>query len=665
MATDKGKLSDVLRGTDMVDRLDEFIPGLIYVYDLIERRNVYANRSLAELLGYSPEGVVQLAEQIVPTVMHPDDLPRALAHHAGMSDVAPGQVVELEYRVRDATGAWRWLHSWETVLERDALGVPVRLLGLAQDVTQRVQVEIDLRDNQRKYAESEERWRSIAENPFDFVVVVDREYKYTFVNFPAPGLQMEDLLGKKGPHDFVSPPYQAAMTAAFEYAFREGRPTSYEVYVEAFDRWYHNLVGPIRKGETVTHLSVLTREITSEKKAQAQAREVEQQLRRVEAKLAQSAKLEAVGQLAGGIAHDFNNLLTGIGGVVELLAEQLEGHECLPDVLELRQAVKRGAALTRQLLAFSRQQPIAPAVLSLNALLENALRLLRRLIGPDIEIVLAEHEPELCVRADSNQLEQVLMNLAVNARDAMPRGGQLTLKLSQAAIDEHNQVEHPDARPGPYACLSVSDTGKGMDEATLARIFEPFFTTKPVGVGTGLGLSMVHGIVSKAGGYVTVRSRPSEGSTFEVRLPLAVGPPLALEQQRQARPRGTETVLLVEDEDMVLRFTGQLLQGLGYRVLSAVRGEDALAMVQAGATFDLLLTDVLLPGIDGYELFRRFAAMRGPVPVVFMSGYADNILAGKRVAEAGGVFLPKPFSHDELAAQVRAALDMHRAAAKR
>jgi PAS domain S-box-containing protein len=657
------KLSDLLRGSGMLDRLDEFIPGLIYVYDLIERRNVYANGSLAELLGYSPDEVVRLGEQVLAITMHPDDLPRAVAHHARMAKLPAGQVVDIEYRVRDGNKAWRWLHSWEIVLERDALGAPRRLLGLAQDVTQRVKVEEDLRDSQRQHAESEQRWRSIAENPFDFVVVLDRDYKYTYVNFVAPGLHSEELIGKKGPLDFVSPPDQAAMTEAFEYTFGAGRPTSYEVFVEPLQKWYHNLVGPIRTGETVTHLSVLTRDITSEKQAQAQAREAEQQLRRIEAKLAQSAKLEAVGQLAGGIAHDFNNLLTGIGNVAELLADQLGGHACLPDVLELREAVQRGAALTRQLLAFSRQQAIAPTVFSLNALLDNTSRLLRRLIGSDIELVLSQHELELRVRADPNQLEQVLINLAVNARDAMDGGGRLTLKLSRARIDERGRAEHPDAQTGDYACLSVSDTGKGMDDATLARIFEPFFTTKPPGVGTGLGLSMVHGIISKAGGFITVKSQLFEGSTFDVWLPLAFAEAHVSQRPVQARPRGTETVLLVEDEDMVLRFTSQLLQGLGYHVLSAVRAEDALALVQAGATFDLLLTDVRLPGIDGYELFRRFAETRGAVPVVFMSGYTDDVLAEQTVAEAGGVFLAKPFTHDDLAVKVRTALDTRRAVA--
>ena len=656
MTTDVPKLFDVLRNSDAVDSLDEVIPGLIYVYDLIERRNVYANRSLAELLGYSPEEVAKLGDQVLATVIHPEDLPRALAHHARMGEVAPGQMVELEYRVRDGAGAWRWLHASEIILSRDQHGAPRQLLGLALDVTRRVQAEDDLRESQRRLAESEERWRSIAENPFDFVVVIDRTFKYTYVNFVAPGLRMEDLIGKKGPHDFVSPPYQAAMTEAFETVFREGRPTSYEVYVDALEAWYHSLVGPIRTGGEVTHLSVLTRDITGEKKAQAQALEAEQQLRRMETKLAQSAKLEAVGQLAGGIAHDFNNLLTGIGGLAELLALRLAPHPALSEVLELRRAVQRGAALTRQLLAFSRQQTIAPTVLSMNALLEDTSRMLRRLIGPEVELVLDAPGEELCVHADPSQLEQVLVNLAVNARDAMAGAGRLLLALSRATLGE-DDLQHPHARPGDYLRLTVSDTGKGMDDATQARIFEPFFTTKPSGLGTGLGLSLVHGIVTKAGGFVSVRSRPGQGSTFEVWLPRVLGQKPAPAPSLRPPARGSETVLVVDDEEMALSGTSQLLQQLGYHVLSASCGEDALAIVEAGAKLDLLLTDVLLPGINGPELSRRVVALRAGLPVVFMSGYADDALADSRLTQHGALFLPKPYSYDELASKVRAALD--------
>jgi CheY-like chemotaxis protein len=262
------------------------------------------------------------------------------------------------------------------------------------------------------------------------------------------------------------------------------------------------------------------------------------------------------------------------------------------------------------------------------------------------------------VRADPHQLEQVLVNLVVNARDAMPAGGKLTLSITQVSLGVGGRLEHPDARPGDYARLSVSDTGTGMDEATIARIFEPFFTTKPPGAGTGLGLAMVHGIVKKSGGFVLVRSQPLQGSTFEVWLPLVEATPSAAKEDPHARPTGTETVLLVEDDEQVLHYTAQLLERLGYRVITAARAEDALQCLRTGEPFDLLITDVRLPGMDGRDFFRRISAIRGPVPVVFMSGFADNILAEQGLVDAGAVFLPKPFSWHELALKVRSALDV-------
>ncbi len=656
---DASRLSGMPSGAELIDRLGEIIPGLVYVYDLVERRSVYVNRPLTSLLGYSRGEVEALGNQMLPATVHPDDLPRITAHHERFATVVDDEVVEIEFRVRHASGAWRWLHSWEAIFDRDEAGKARRMLGIAQDVTARVLMEAELRDSRQRLADSEQRWRSIAENPFDFVVVIDRDYKFTFVNFSALGLSVDDLIGKQTPLDFATGADQVVMRTAFEYVFREGRATSYEVYTEPLQRWYHSLVGPIRSGDVVTHLSVLTRDITRDKQAQAQARQVEQRLRQMELKLAQAAKLEAVGQLAGGIAHDFNNLLTGIGGVVELLAARLPvADPNWDDVRDLRAAVQRGAGLTRQLLAFSRQQPITPTVVNLGGLVDETARMLRRLIGESIELQLVPPRDELCVRADPSQLEQVLLNLALNARDAMPSGGSLRLELERAKIEAHEH-RHPDAHPGDFALLRVTDSGTGMDQPTLARIFEPFFTTKPIGAGTGLGLSMVHGIVSKAGGFVQVVSSPGRGAIFEVWLPLSQSvepppPPPSL-----PRRGGRETVLLVEDEELVLRFTKQLLGRLGYEVITAARGDEALALIEGGARFDVLLTDVLLPGMDGYELYRSATALRGSLPVVFMSGYTDDVLAEKGVAQAGAAFLQKPFSHDELAAKVRAAIDAH------
>ena len=653
------KLSELLLEPQFLDRLGASLPGLVYVYDLVERRNVFANRSLAELLGYPAHDVEAMGEKLLPTIIEGEDMPRVAAHLERLADLGDGQVVEIEYRVRSADGTSRWLHSWESVLSRDAEGRPKLLFGIAQDVTSKVRVEQDLVQSQRRHVESEQRWRSIVENPFDFVVVIDRDHKYTFINFAAPGLRAEDLIGKATPFDFVSPADHGVMRAAFDTAFNDGRPGSYEVHVPSLGKWYSSLVGPIREGGVVTHASVLTREITAEKEAAAKARRAEQQLQEMELKLSQSAKLEAVGQLAGGIAHDFNNVLMGIGALADLVAAQLSpGHPALRDVEEMHQAVARGAGLTRQLLAFSRQQPIEPTNIDLIRLLDDHARMLLRLLGERVQLDIVTPEAPLFVHGDRTQLEQVLLNLAINARDAMPEGGRLRIELRLVHVDEVACREDPEARVGAHAQILVQDSGVGMDGAVLARIFEPFFTTKPIGAGTGLGLAVVYGIVRQNGGFIRVSSKLGEGTTFLVHLPASAPGATVATAAARVRHGGSETILLVEDDATALRMTRRLLEMLGYKVEVAERGDEALGMIEAGVKFSLLFTDVLLPGVDGPELYRRAERLRPGLPVVFTSGYTSDLLAQKGIAEAGAAFLQKPFSHDELAAKVRAAIDV-------
>jgi PAS domain S-box-containing protein len=652
----KSKLSEFLDVSATLDRIGANMPGLVYVYDLIGHRNLFANRPMAETLGYTAEQVQSMGARLLEMIIHPEDMPRVMVHHAGLSQVPDGTVVEIEYRVKSPDGSFRWLHSWESILARSTSGQPTQLFGIAQDVTARVQTEVDLLRSRLELEKSEQRWRSIVENPFDFVVVIDRDYKYTFVNFVAPGLELSDLIGKATPFDYVSPSDHEAMRTAFESVFNEGKSASYDVYVPSLDKWYASIVGPIKEGEHVTNASILTRDITTEKHSQAKARQAEQRLQAIELKLADSAKLEAVGQLAGGIAHDFNNLLTGIGGIAELLTRKLPPGD--PDLQDLKDAVKRGAGLTRQLLTFSRRQPIEPTELDLNLVVENNARMLRRLIGDEIELTFEQAEKPLFVRSDRTQIEQIIINLALNARDAMPGGGQLKIVVAPIEISEDARRDNNDAHPGSYAQISVSDTGEGMTDAVIARIFEPFFTTKPIGSGTGLGLSLVYGIVQQNGGSIQVKSAPGKGSTFQIHLP-ACRPGLSTPTDHPSPPQGgNETILVVEDNDMALRVTRRLLETLGYKVCVAVRGDEAMALIEGGLPFDLLFTDIRLPAIDGHALYRAAAKLRPNLPVVFTSGYTAELLADDGIVDAGAVFLQKPFSHDELARKVRAALDL-------
>jgi len=382
--------------------------------------------------------------------------------------------------------------------------------------------------------------------------------------------------------------------------------------------------------------------------------------RSLERQLLQAQKMEAVGRLAGGIAHDFNNVLTAIFGYVDLLLDGLPTLSPLrPDIEEIRTAAERAAGLTRQLLAFSRKQVLQMRTLDLNELLTDIDKLLRRLLGEDIDIV-TKLDPRLgAVRADSGQLEQVVVNLAVNARDAMPGGGRLTIETRNAELDEAYTRQHVPVRPGRYVMFALSDTGTGMSPETMAHMFEPFFTTKEAGKGTGLGLATVYGIVKQSGGYVWCYSELGHGTTFTVYLPRVDAP-----AEPQAPPRevatvtGTETILLAEDDEILRPLTKGLLAKLGYTVLEAESAEQAFAVagVHQGP-IHLLVADVVMPGASGRKLARRLAQSRPETRVLYVSGYTDDAIVHHGMLEPGLNFLQKPFTPAALARKVRDVLD--------
>jgi signal transduction histidine kinase len=385
-------------------------------------------------------------------------------------------------------------------------------------------------------------------------------------------------------------------------------------------------------------------------------RQAEEERRRLEEQLRQSQKMEAVGRLAGGIAHDFNNLLMVIMGHGELLRRSLDANDPrLRKVQHVLGASERAARLVRQLLAFSRKQVMAPQVVDLNALVSDTARMLRPLLGEDVEVV-ARLDPALGrVRVDPAQLEQVLMNLAVNARDAMPSGGTITFETADVGVPAPAGMA-----PARQAALSVRDTGHGMDEKTRAHAFEPFFTTKAGSGGTGLGLSTVYGIVQQSGGQIALESAPGRGSCFRILLPCAEGPgePRETGPAAAAPPAGGETVLVVEDEPAIRALACEMLESHGYLTLRAGSGEEALGLaVRHSGPIDLLLADVVMPGLAGPALSERFAVVRPHARVLFMSGYAGDDLARHGLSDDAAQFLPKPFTQDLLARRVREALD--------
>ena len=387
----------------------------------------------------------------------------------------------------------------------------------------------------------------------------------------------------------------------------------------------------------------------------------DRELRRLEQSFIQAQRMEVVGRLAGGVAHDFNNLLTPIMGYADLLLGRLgPGDPVRNELEEIRKAGERGAGLTRQLLAFSRKQVLQPRVVDLNALIRNIAELLRRLIGEDVSLDLVEGQDLWPVQADPGQMDQVLMNLAVNARDAMPGGGRLILETSNVVIARAYAYAHPEIEPGSYVMLAVSDTGVGMDESVQSHLFEPFFTTKERGKGTGLGLATVHGIVRQSHGHIWVYSELGRGTTFKISLPRAftAATPAPGTPTARSALHGTETVLIAEDDWALRAFAVRALQAQGYTTLEAADGEEALDLAQRhSGPIDLVLTDVVMPGINGRELARRLEEMRTGLRVLFMSGHTDDAIVHHGVLEPGTLLLPKPFAAEDLARQVREALD--------
>jgi PAS domain S-box-containing protein len=467
------------------------------------------------------------------------------------------------------------------------------------------------------------------------------------------GLSRADLVGKND-HDFF-PKEQADFFVAKDREVLE-RGDVHDIPEEPIEtprgrRWLHTRKIPIH--DTLgrpRHLLGVSVDITEQKLA---TDALQEQLR-------QAQKMEAVGRLAGGVAHDFNNLLSVIMGYASLANDSAtEGDPLKAQLSEILAASERARDLTRQLLAFSRQQVLDPRIINLNEVIGRVERMLERLIGEDVELVAVKAKDLGNVRVDPSQIEQVLMNLVVNARDAMPKGGKLTIETSNVALDETYATEHPPVVAGPHVMLAVSDTGHGMDRETQKRIFEPFFTTKEVGRGTGLGLSTVFGVVRQSGGHIWVYSEPGRGAVFKIYFPQVQGEATSASPRRRLAPTsGTETVLVLEDEEQVRRVVIAMLTRGGYRVLEAKTAEEAFAFArQTDQAIDLLLTDVVMPTMSGPEVVTKIRDIRPRLKAICMSGYTDETVFRHGILESGVVFLQKPITPDSLRQKIRSVLD--------
>jgi len=596
----------------------------------------------AEILGRD------LASQIIPA-RHRDGHRRSMAEYlkTGLGQVL-GRRIETTGLRGDGTE-----FPLELAVTRISDAEPPSFTAYVRDITDRKSAEQALRASEEALRNSEERFRSLVQNSSDIITVLDGEgviqYESPSIR-PILGYEPEELIGKSV-ITFLHPDEQAPMSDLLR---EQAGATNIVRLVEA--RFRHK-DGSWRMLECVGNnllehpdvggIVVNSRDITERK-------HLEQQLH-------QSQKMEAVGRLAGGIAHDFNNLLTVINGQAEVQMQRSpQGSPAHRAASEIQQAGTRAAALVKQLLAFSRRQMLCPSVLDLNSVMVDIGKMLPRLIEEHIDLVMMLDPKVQRVKVDPVQIEQIVINLAVNARDAMPRGGKLVIETSNAELDEFFCQQHAGARAGKFAVLSVSDNGEGMDAQTQAHIFEPFFTTKGKGQGTGLGLATVYGIVKQSEGYIKVESAPGRGTSFHIYLP-------AVEEQAQpqiqaqaavATPRGQETILLAEDEEPVRMMVQEFLESHGYTVLRAADGLEALGICeQYVEPIHLLVTDVVMPRMGGRELAERVAQIRPELPILYISGYTDDAAVRHGAADRKAAFLSKPFSLQSLSGKVREVLD--------
>jgi len=645
--TERKQMQDVLLESETRNRL---IANLISDYAYIFRVNEqglltgeWITESFTKVFGLTLEEIDARGGWV--SMVYLEDLPPALAH---ARKVAGGRADICEMRWLTAGGEVRWIRDYAQPVFDESGKRVVRIYGASQDITD------------RKRAEAErDRLIEAIEQAGEIIIMTDPQGTIKYVN-PAfetvTGYTRKEALGqnprmlKSGKQEraFYRDMWETITKGLIWQGRMVNRRKDGSIYTE------ESTISPVKDASgRILHYVAVKRDITerlldSEEKAKLQEQ------------LQQAQKLESIGRLAGGVAHDFNNMLSIILGYGDILLNKLHPQDPMRDaVFEIVEAGKRSAALTRQLLAFSRKQTLSPEVLSLNKVIKNLEKMLRRLIGEDIRMELRLSNDLSMTLADPGQIEQVIMNLSVNARDAMPGGGRLVIETGDADLDEAYVKEHPDSQAGRQVMLSISDTGCGMSDEVLSKIFEPFFTTKEQGKGTGLGLATVYGIVRQSGGHISVQSEPGKGSVFRIYLPPttavmeAKGPETAAEE---VKGEGQQ-ILLVEDEPSLRKLCQAVLSQKGYKVVSAANGGEALMLIEEkGLRPDLLVTDVILPGFSGMVLAERLLKSRPELKVLFMSGYTDETVARHGVLKPGTPFINKPFDIRNFTEKVRQVL---------
>ncbi len=619
-----------------------------------------------KMLGYSDDEIAD-TPAAWELLLHPDDAAAVLATLEAYSR-STSQTYEAEYRMRCKDGSWKWIRGRGMAVTRDALGLPLRTIGTHTDITRLKQNEAQLRLINEQLASEQERVKVILENSHDAFIAVAPDGRVSDWSAKAVSLlgwSADDAVGQDLAELIVPAPYRAAHNAGFQRFVKSGHGTLVRDVIEVNAQHRDGSLIPVELAiagfpqPSGYAVSAFIRDISERKVAQRLEAERSQALDEARSALQHAQRLEAVGKLTGGIAHDFNNVLHIIGGNVQLMQNMSAGNERIEKRLKsMQSAVDRGAKLSSQLLSFARRQPLQPVVVNLQRTLQDMDDLLQRALGESVQIRFACDEALWNTQVDRGQLENVMLNLAINGRDAMPDGGTLTIALANATVEPENARRMVDIAAGDYVRLSVSDTGTGMSPEVRAVAFEPFFTTKPVGQGTGLGLSMAYGFVKQSGGHIQLDSEAGKGTSVVIYLPRS--------QKAEAPGRvvrddpaegGSETILVVEDDPDVRSTAVNTLGELGYRVLHAEDGASALQLILAGAAVDLVFTDVVMPGpVSSTELAARAKQQLPAVAILYTSGYTRNALHTDGRLDEGVKLLGKPYRREELARKIREVL---------
>jgi two-component system, cell cycle sensor histidine kinase and response regulator CckA len=631
--------------------LVEGLNDAVYRMTLPEGRYDYFSSSAEDVFGYTREEFIN-NPLLIQSIIHPDS---AGYFEDKWKELSEGIVQETyEYKIIDPEGNERWIVQSNKAIFDDS-GQIKAIEGLCRNITERKQAEVLLR-------EKTDLLQNITDHMFDLVAITDLSgvFSYAGPSHRILGFEPEELLGTSV-FDYVHP--DDAGYIAKEFAELSANPApevtrTVEYRQRCADgnyKWLETKGKFLFSDDLIPYaLFFSSREITERKRAAEEQQKLHTQLQ-------QAMKMEAVGRLAGGVAHDFNNLLTSITGNVQLSLMDLSPGDPMEDSLtEIAQAADSAASLTRQLLAFSRKQLIEPKVLNLNELVVSLHKMLTRLIGEDIRLKTIPGKQLGSVKIDPGQIEQILVNLAVNARDAMPDGGKLIIETANTELDEDYCRLHPHSKLGAHVMLAVSDTGIGMNDEVKSHLFEPFFTTKPKERGTGLGLATIYGAVKQAGGSVEVYSEEGEGTTFKIYLPLVAEKAERLKAAAPIidMPGGDETVLIVEDEKSVRDMAIRILKRLGYNVLQAPDGGQAFMLAEKYTDkIDLLMTDVIMPGMNGRQLAERLIQIHPEMKVLYTSGYTENTIAHHGVIDEGLHFIGKPYTPQALAKKLRDVLE--------